>query len=316
MLRYLAKRLGLVVITLVMVSMMVFAVAQVLPGDVGRTILGPYASVQAVATLDHHLGLDRPLYIRYLTWVAEFVHGDWGKSYLLDMPAKTVVLNRFGNSLILAGFALVLIIPTSIVLGVIAAINEGRWLDRAISITGLSLIALPEFLSGVILLVLFAIQLSWFPVSSQVPTSNPLDWIRQLLLPSIPLMFVLFGYIARMARAGTVEALASGYTRTAILKGLSMPYVLWHHVLRNALLPTITVISVQAGYLVGGLVVVETLFRYPGIGKLILDSAIGHDIPVLQASMMLIAVLFTLLTLTADLLYFALSPRIRLSGAG
>lgn len=311
--RFLIKRLGLVIVTLLLVSMILFAVAQILPGDVGRSILGPYASEQAVAQLDHQLGVDQPMPVRYWQWVTGFVSGHWGKSYLLDEPVRVVVLERLRNSVILGGFALALIVPISIVLGVLSALRYGTWFDRCTTIAGLSLIALPEFVSGVMVLVVFAVELGWLPVSSHVPTADPLDWFRQLLLPSVPLMFVLFGYISRMARAGTVEALRSNYVRTAVLKGLPRRTVIWSHVLRNSMLPTITVISVQTGWLVGGLVVTETLFNYPGIGKLVLDSAVGHDLPVLQASVLLIAVLYMGMTLLADVLYAVLNPRIRLS---
>ena len=275
--------------------------------------LGPYATEQQVQALDHQLGVDRPLYERYWTWFSEFVRGDWGTSYLLNRPVSAITFNRLRNSLILGGFALCLIVPISIGLGVLAALNYGRWLDRCISIVGLSFIALPEFVTGIIVLAVFAVALGWLPVSSHVPSVNPLDWFRQLLLPSIPLMLVLFGYISRMARTGTVESLRSNYVRTATLKGLPRSTVIWTHVLRNSLLPTITVISVQTGYLVGGLVVTETLFNYPGIGKLVLDSAIGHDLPVLQATVLLVAVLYMVLALAADVLYTLLNPRIRLS---
>jgi peptide/nickel transport system permease protein len=166
----------------------------------------------------------------------------------------------------------------------------------------------------VILIIVFAVELGWFPASSQVPSANPLDWFRQFLLPSLPLMFVLFGYISRMARAGTVEVLGSNYVRTAVLKGLPPGTVLSKHVLRNSLLPTITVVAVQFGYLVGGLVVIETLFNYPGIGKLTLDSALGHDVPVLQAAVLVTALVTMLMNLFADLSYALLNPRIRLSG--
>jgi peptide/nickel transport system permease protein len=152
-------------------------------------------------------------------------------------------------------------------------------------------------------------------VASDVPSWNPVDIVRQLLLPSIPLVFVLFGYISRMTRAGTIDALEANYTRTATLKGLSRRAVIGRHVLRNALLPTITVVSVQLGYLIGGLVVIETLFNYPGIGKLALDSAIGHDLPVLEACVLVTALLFALANLAADLLYGVLDPRIRLGAA-
>lgn len=311
--RYFLKRFGLALITLVLVSVAVFAVAEVLPGDVGRTILGPYASNEQVERLNHELGNDRPLPVRYGDWIGGFVTGDWGESQLLSTPVRPLVSERLKNSLILGGFALLLIVPISIGLGVLAALHYGKFLDRLISVTGLSLIALPEFVGGVILLVVFAVELGWFPVSSDVPSANPVDVFRQLLLPSIPLMLVLFGYISRMARAGTVESLHSNYVRTAILKGLPRRTVITRHVLRNALLPTISVVLVQVGYLVGGLVVIETLFNYPGIGKLVLESAVGHDLPVLEATVLTVALLYMVSNLVADVLYAVLNPRIRLA---
>lgn len=311
--RFVLKRLGLALVTLVLISFAVFAVAQILPGDVGRIILGPYATAQQVASIDHQLGVDKALPVRYWDWITGFVRGDWGQSYLLNTAVRPMVFQRLVNSLALAAFALLLIIPTSIGLGVVAALNYGKIGDRVISIAGLSLIALPEFVVGVILLVLFAVQFKWFPVSSTVPSANPLDIIHQLLLPSIPLMLVLFGYISRMARAGTVVALDSNYARTAVLKGLPRRTVIWRHVLRNSLLPTISVVSVQVGYLVGGLVVTETLFSYPGIGKLVLDSAQGHDIPMLEATVLMVAIIYMVSNLTADILLAILNPRIRLT---
>jgi peptide/nickel transport system permease protein len=310
--RFLLVRLGLALVTLVLVSMIVFVVAEVLPGDVGRTILGSYASNEQVERLNHELGNDRPLPVRYGDWVSGFISGDWGESALLNRPVRPLVLDRLANSLVLGLFALVLIVPFSIGFGVLAALHHGKALDRVISVTGLSLIALPEFVTGIILLVVFAVKLGWFPVSSAVPSANPVDVVRQLLLPSIPLMFVLFGYIARMARAGTIDALQSNYTRTAVLKGLPQRTVVWRHVMRNAILPTISVVSVQVGYLVGGLVVIETLFSYPGIGELVLDSAQGHDLPVLQATVLVVAVIYMASILVADVLHGVLNPRIRL----
>jgi peptide/nickel transport system permease protein len=310
--RFIARRIGLTLVTLVLVSVVVFAAAQVLPGDVGRTILGPYASQAQVTALDHTLGTDRPLPIRYADWASSFARGDWGISPVQNTAVRPLVLDRFKNSVFLGVFALVLIVPFSIAMGVVAALHHGRALDRIISIAGLSFIALPEFVIGVVLLVIFAVKLGWFPVISQVPGTNPLDWFRQLLLPSIPLMFVLFGYVSRMARAGTVEALGSNYVRTAVLKGLPMRTVVWRHVLRNALLPTITVVSVQVGYLVGGLVVIETLFSYPGVGQLILTAANGKDLPTLEAAVLLVAVVYMVSNLVADVLYAVLNPRVRL----
>ncbi len=311
--RYILKRLGLTVITLVIVSFVVFGASQLLPGDVGRTILGPYASQQQVDELDHTLGTDKPLPVRYWNWASDFVRGDWGVSPVQNVEVRPLVLHRLRNSLILGAFAMVLIVPFSIFMGVMAALNYGKTLDRVISITGLSFIALPEFVVGVILIVIFAVQLGWFPTSSQVPGSDPVDWFRQLLLPAIPMMFVLFGYIARMARAGTVDALQANYTRTAILKGLPRRYVVWRHVVRNAMLPTITVVSVQVGYLVGGLVVVETLFAYPGIGQLTLESANGHDLQTLEACVLMIAIIYCVANFIADLAYGILNPRVRVA---
>ena len=311
--RYILKRLGLTVITLVIVSVVVFTAAQLLPGDVGRTILGPYASQQQVDALDHSLGTDKPLPVRYWNWATDFVRGDWGVSPVQNVEVRPLVLHRLRNSLILGAFALVLIVPFSIFMGVVAALNYGKTLDRVVSITGLSFIALPEFVVGVILIVVFAVQLGWFPTSSQVPGTDPVDWFRQLLLPALPLGFVLFGYISRMARAGTVDALQSNYVRTAILKGLPRRYVVWRHVVRNSMLPTITVVSAQVGYLVGGLVIVETRFAYPGIGQLILESATGHDLQTLEAGVLMMAIIYCVANLIADITYGLLNPRVRLA---
>jgi len=313
MTRYILKRLGLTVITLVIVSFVVFAASQLLPGDVGRTILGPYASQEQVDALDKSLGNDKPLPVRYWNWASDFVKGDWGVSPVQNVEVRPLVLGRLKNSLYLAAFAMVLIVPFSIFMGVVAALKYGKLVDRAISIVGLSFIALPEFVIGVILIVVFAVQLGWFPTSSQVPGTNPIDWFRQLLLPAIPIMFVLFGYISRMARAGTVDALQANYTRTAILKGLPRRHVVSRHVVRNSMLPTITVVSVQVGYLVGGLLVVETLFAYPGIGQLTLESATGHDLPTLEACVLMIAIIYCFANLIADLAYGVLNPRVRLA---
>jgi peptide/nickel transport system permease protein len=311
--RFVLKRIGLALITLVLISIAVFLVAQVLPGNIGRTLLGPYATSQQVANVNHQLGVDQPLVVRYWDWITSFIRGDWGQSYLLSIPVRPFLLDRLRNSLILAAFALILIVPISIGFGVLAALKQGKVADRLITITGLSLIALPEFVAGVILLIVFAVDLKWLPASSTVPSWNPADIVHQLLLPAIPLMIVLFGYIARMARTGTIDALNANYVRTAILKGLPRRVVIRRHVLRNSLLPTISVVAVQTGYLVGGLVVIETLFSYPGIGKLVLDSATGHDLPMLEATVLIIAVVYMVANLTADILYAVLNPRVRLS---
>lgn len=315
LLALLVKRIWLSLVTLFLVSVLVFVVARVMPGDVGRSILGPYASAAQVAALDHKLGLDRPVLEQYGSYIWGFLRGDWGTSPVLAVPVRPYVMGHLVNSLYLAGLALVEIIPLSIGLGVIAGWFRDRWPDRLISVIGVSLLALPEFVSGTILIVLFSIELRALPSSAAVPDLSVVDILHNLLLPSLPLLFVLFGYIARMTRAGTADALSSNYARTAYLKGLSGTAVLWKHVLRNSLTPTITVIAVQLGYLIGGLVVTERLFNYPGIGNLIYTAATNHDQAMLQAGVLLIAGVYTVANTLADLAYAVLNPRLRLGGS-
>jgi peptide/nickel transport system permease protein len=206
-----------------------------------------------------------------------------------------------------------LVVPLGILGVVIAALYRDRPLDRIISIVGLSASIVPEFVSGIILILVFGVSLRWLPISATWPNgAGFFTQIYYLILPSIPLVLILFGYIARMARAGMIEALDAEYTRTAILKGLSYPQVIWRHVLRNALLPTISVIATQTVYLIGGLVVIEILFHYQGIGSLIFTAAQKKDFPMLQAGVMVVGALFAATTLLADLIYAALNPRIRL----
>jgi peptide/nickel transport system permease protein len=269
-----------------------------------------------VEALNHTLGVDRPLVAQYWSWVSGIVHGDLGTSYQFRASVSSFLFPALGRSLKLAAVAFVLVVPLSIVGGVVAALNRGRLVDRVISVTGLSLSTIPEFVSGVVLIVVFAIGLKWLPVTASAPQGAAVPTqIRYLILPAIPLVFILFGYIARMARAGTIEALDSDYVRTAILKGLPRSVVIRRHVLRNSLLPTITVIATQVGDLIGGLVIVETLFNYPGLGRLIFTAATDKDFPMLEAGVLAIGVVYLLATLVADVLYTVLNPRIRLQAA-
>jgi peptide/nickel transport system permease protein len=291
----------------------VFLGGQLLPGDVARAILGPLADQRAVDALNHQLGADRPLLVQYWDWISRFVQGDMSMSYTFRQPVAPFVGTALLNSLKLGAVAFVFVVPLGILGGVWAALNVGRPIDRIISLAGLSFTVVPEFVSGIVLILLFGVWLNLLPISATWPPgSGPLTQIYYLILPSVPLILVLFGYIARMARAGTIEALDADYTRTAVLKGLPRRVVLWRHVLRNALLPTISVIATQTGYLIGGLVVVETLFHYQGIGSLIYTAARGKDFPMLEAGVLTIGIVFTVATLLADLLYSVLNPRIRL----
>ena len=313
---YLLKRLGLMLLTLVLLSLIIFFAGQVLPGDPGRAILGPFAANSAVQSLDHSLGVDRPLLVQYWTWVTGILHGDLGTSYQYRAPVSSFLFPALGRSLKLAAVAFVIVVPLSIVAGVVAALNRGRPTDRIISVTGLSLSTVPEFVSGVVLIVVLGIGLKVLPVTASAPAGSSIPiQIKYLILPAIPLVLILFGYIMRMARAGTIESLDSDYVRTATLKGLPRQVVIRRHVLRNSLLPTITVIATQTGYLIGGLVIVETLFNYPGIGRLIVTAAADKDFPMLEAGVLAIGIVYLVATFIADLLYTVLNPRIRLQRA-
>lgn len=314
--RFLATRLVASAITLWLLSVIVFAGGQLLPGDIGRAILGPLADARAVAALDHQLGVDRPLVTQYVEWITHFVRGDMGLSYAYREPVGPFIGDALAHSAKLGLLAFVVVVPLGIAGGVWAAMHAGRWLDRVISITGLSATVVPEFVSSIALILIFGVWLRWLPIeASWPPDAGVLEQLRHLVLPVLPLVFVFFGYIARMARVGTVEALDADYTRTAVLKGLPQRVVIWRHVLRNALLPTITVAATQLGYMIGGLVVVETLFHYQGIGSLIYNAAKAKDFPMLEAGVLTIGVVYTVANLVADALNVLLNPRLRVRSA-
>jgi peptide/nickel transport system permease protein len=309
---YLLRRIGLAVVTLFLLSVIIFFAGQVLPGDPARSILGPLSAESAVRALDHQLGVDRPLVTQYWSWITGLLHGNMGESYQYQSPVAPLLRSALVNSAKLAALALIVIIPLGILGGVVAALYAGRPVDRIITLTGSSAATVPEFVSGIVVIVIFSVVLKILPSSAQAQAgaSFPTQ-LRSLILPAIPLIFVLFGYIARMARAGTIEALESDYVRTATLKGLRRSVVIYRHVLRNSLLPTITVIATQTGYLIGGLVVVERLFNYQGVGNLIYHAANAKDFPVLEAAVLTIGVVYMVATVGADLLTTFLNPRQR-----
>jgi peptide/nickel transport system permease protein len=316
MLRFILRRLALGLITLAILSVIIFVGTHVLPGNPGRAILGPFAAEESVKQLNHELGVDKPLITQYTNWMGDLLRGDLGTSYSFKTANGTLIWDAFKNSLKLALLAFVIVVPLSILGGVIAAMRRGKLTDRVITIAGLSAATMPEFVSGVVLLTVFALWLNVLPVSAHWPPGEGFfGQIYYLLLPALTLTLVLFGYIARMARAGTAEALESDYARTAVLKGLPRRTVIFRHVLRNALLPTITVVATQTGYLLGGLVVVETLFTYNGIGQLVYTATNNKDFPLVQSAVLVIGLVYMLATLAADVLYSVLNPRIRFGGA-
>jgi peptide/nickel transport system permease protein len=311
--RFLLRRLGLSLITLFLLSVIVFAVAQLLPGDVARNILGPFADQRSVDLLDHQLGVDRPVTTQYVDWISHFFRGDMGESLQYRGSSVASLLGpSLVNSLKLAALAFVLVVPLSIVGGVVAALKQGRFVDRSITIVGLSLTAVPEFVTAIVLIIVFGLALGWLPVTATAPEgAGFFTQVEYLLLPAFALVMVLFGYIARIARAGTIEALDADYTRTAYLKGLSTATVIRRHVLRNSLLPTIAVIATQTGYLIGGLVVIETIFNYNGIGQRIYTAAQNKDLTMLESGVLIVGIVYLVATLAADVIYTLVNPRIR-----
>lgn len=315
MTRFLTRRILLLLLTMLITSAIIFGLTQLVPGDVARLILGRDASEEALNQLREEFGLNAPVPQQYVRWLGGFVTGDWGRSIAgANQPVRPLVLERMGNSMRLALMTLVISVPLSIALGVMAALNENSLLDSAISLLSLSVVGLPEFVTGLVLIngVALGIRSLGLPATSSVPEANIGDWIRQLLLPSLTATFVLLGYVSRLTRAGVIDELKKTYVRTATLKGLPRRTVIVKHLLRNALLPTITVLAISFGWLIGGLVVIENVYNYPGLGALLVDAVKQKNIFLLQATVMVVIFFFALANLIADILYALLNPRIRL----
>ncbi len=312
MTRFILRRLSFMFITILVSSALIFVATQVLPGDVARMILGRFATEAALDDLREQLGLNRPLIVQYFDWLQNFLRGNWGDSLATGSPVGALVFSRLYNSAMLAFTAFVIYVPFGILLGLWAALRRNTIVDQVISVGSLSFIGLPEFVTGVILITIFAIKLKWLPASAAiVPNAGFLRALPRLILPGITVALVSLAYIARMTRSGTIEVLQTDYVRTAYLKGLRPRKVLFGHVLRNALLPTITVAAISIGWLIGGLIVTESLFSYPGLGRLLLFAIQRQDLPLIQASTLLLVLIFSLSNLAADLLYAYLNPRIR-----
>ncbi|MGW6356810.1 ABC transporter permease [Streptomyces sp. NPDC055092] len=316
MTRLLLRRLAAIPLTLVVVSVLVFTATEVLPGDVARTVLGREADAAAVSDLNRQLGLDQPLLVRYVRWLGDFVAGRWGTSYTLHSEVRALLLDRLGDSLLLALAAFVLLVPVALGLGLLAGLHRDRLLDRVISGLTLALGATPEFVTGVVLIVDFSVNLHWLPTSARIsPGDGPGEVLRHFALPVVSLVLLCTGYVARHVRAGTIAVVEGPYVRAARLRGHSEWRIVLRHVLRNATVPATSALGVQLQYLLGGLVVVELLFNYPGVGDLLLRSALDKDLPTLQATAMVLGVLYMLVVLAADVAYRLLDPRVRLGGA-
>jgi len=310
-LRYVAKQLLNMAVTLLVVSFLVFALNELTPIDVARKLLGPYATQDQVDVLYRQMGLDRPLIVRYWEFLSNALRGDFGESLLYRRPVAEVVWDRLGNTLLLAAICFAAIVPFSVLFGVIAGVRERSIIDRCVSVFSSISASIPEFALGVFLLAIFVVGLGVLPGTSPLSTSGAWPIWTQFVLPVAVVTLYDSGYLISMIRASMVEVMRQPYIRTATLKGLPFRDVVGKHALRNALITPFTVILLQLNYLVSGLVVVETVFAYPGFGRMMLEAALNKDIAVIEAGT-LCAVSVTMLTqLFGDLGYMALDPRIR-----
>jgi peptide/nickel transport system permease protein len=310
---FMLKRLGSMVITLWLLATIVFMFVNVLPGNVGRQVLGPTANELDVQAYNEELGLNDPLIEQYGRSIRNVFTLDFGDSYQSGGPVMDLLLPALGRSAKLAALAFIITIPISIAAGIYAARRQNSLRDRVVVNLGLGSTSIPEFVTGTLLLSLLAVKLSFGRAFANPPDGTSLiGQLDYLILPALAMVVSYFGYIARMTRAGVITSLAADYTRTATMKGLSKGEVMRRHVLRNALAPTITVISVQIGYLMGGIIGVEKVFNYSGLGQTMLNAVGKHDIPVLQSAVLVVGMIYMVSTLLADLLIAWLNPRVRL----
>jgi peptide/nickel transport system permease protein len=312
--RYLIQRLLLVVLVLLGVSVLVFAVTRLTPGDPARVLLGPRATEEQVATLRTQYGLDQPIYVQYLSWLSRVVRGDLGESIQLHRPVLAEVAERFRGTLILALAAMVVAFSVGIAFGVVAALRANTALDRLLMSVALLGISLPPFWVGLILIILFSLVLRWLPATGMLsPTGggDVLDVLVHLVLPTLSLAVVPLAVIARLTRANVLEVLNQLYVRTARAKGLPPRVVVLRHIMRNTLVGTITILGLEAGWLLAGTVYIETVFAWPGLGAMLVNAILQRDYPLVQGGVLLVAGVYVLINLGTDMLYLYLDPRLR-----
>ena len=313
--RYIAKRLLLSVLTIVLVSMLTYVFTTVLPGSAARMILGRKATPEKIEAVRQQLGLTKPIYVQYWDWVTGFATGDMGTSFLYNDPVSDLILQRLPRSLFLAIAAMSIAILTAIPLGVIASTHQNEPMDVAISTFTFAGISVPNFFWGLVFILIFAVQLNLLPPSGYVdPWINPVGFLARLVMPAAALGWSLMAYIARMTRSSMLEVFRENYITTAKAKGVPKDDIVYTHALRNALIPTLTVIGFQIGYAFGGVIVIEQVFHWPGIGSLAFQAILERDLPVIQAAVVTIAIVFVGANFLVDILYSYLDPRIRYGG--
>ncbi|WP_395660148.1 ABC transporter permease [Aestuariivirga sp.] len=306
------RRLLLSAATLLLVSAFVFFVLEVLPGDVATRILGRDATPDSLQVLREQLGLNQPVLVRYLTWLGGLLTGDFGQSLVSNRSVSEILAPRIFNTLALSLYAFVLYLPLTIIPAVIQALNRDRAADQALSVVTLVLLSMPDFLLATILLLMFVLWIPVLPAISLVDESSSFaEYMSAMTLPALTLAIVMAVYAVRMLRDNLIEVLDSDYVRMAELKGLSRLRVLLRHALPNALVPTLNVTALNLAYLIGGVVVVEKVFSYPGFGTLLVDSLQLRDLPVIEATVMIAALVYVGANLVADIGAILLNPRLR-----
>jgi peptide/nickel transport system permease protein len=313
---FLLRRLVGLLGVLLGMSVLIFGIIHILPGNVAYSILGEFATPAAVAQLEAKLGLNDPLPVQYWRWLDAMLHGDLGMSIVMNRPAASLIGEALGRSALLAGLAFGLIAAGGISLGLYAATHRGRASDKVLTLAQFVLIAVPEFFWAILAVLVFASWLNLLPATGYAPFhAGVADWAAHLVLPVLVLSFGLVAHVSRLTRSSMLEVLDSRFVLAARARGLPERRVLWRHALPNALLPAITVLAIDAGLLIGGIVVVETVFAYPGLGRLLVYAIERHDLPLLQVGMMVVTAIYALANFVAELLYAALNPRIRVAGA-
>ena len=311
MARFVLKHSIFLTATLLAVSFIVFAMNEFAPGDVARKNLGAYATPEQVAHLTREMGLDRPLLVRYVEYLGKLARGDLGYSTAFKVPVSQIIWNRLGNTLILAAIAFACIVPLSMLLGVIAGMREGSALDRAVLLFGTVVASVPEFAMGVFLASIFVVGLGWLPGTATLVSGGGWSVASQFVLPVAVIVLYDCGYVVSMIRTSMVEVMQRPYIRTAVLKGMRFRRVVLGHALRNAMINPVTVILLQLNYLISGVVVVETVFAYPGFGRMMLEAALFKDIALIEVGALVAVFVAVLTQILGDLGYMLLDPRIR-----
>ncbi|MBK3776514.1 ABC transporter permease [Azospirillum sp. YIM DDC1] len=312
MLLYTLTRLAYLAMVLVVMSILVFLVTQAMPGDVASMIAGQFASKEVIDAITVKLGLDQPLIVQYGRWAAGILQGDLGRSLVLEQPVAPILMEALSRSLVLAVVALAVVTVIGIGLGVLAAVRRGRLADQMVSGVSYLGIAVPDFFWAIVLVLVFGSYLKWLPTGGYAPLSDGfVPWASHLVLPVVTLVLMLIARIARLTRSSMIDVLQTNYVKYARAKGLPEKVVIVRHALRNALLPTITVLAIDFGLILGGVVVIETVFSFPGMGRLLLFAIQRHDLPLIQATILIISTAYCLANLAADLLYAFVNPKIR-----